>query len=236
MRLFNRYAGHNDAAGSPVAFCALRRGLDASDTTAFPEEKFGRAEKSNRARYLAIAMEFARCGARQGDPDKALGGGMRNRQADDQNDVGWRIWPGNFERHLTQLRPEETSVGLWHVDPAKHPYSLFARRFDAAAGRKTMSFGIADGFFEKPAMGAAVQLRVVYLDRDAGQWQLVYATAAGEKIARTVEVTNSGEWKAVTMVLPDAVWDHRLAGGGDLALRHAGGADTTFHLLELERR
>ncbi len=102
VRLFNRYAGQNDAPGSRGAFCALRRGLDASDTTAFPVEKFGRAEKNNRDRYLAIAKAFAPLGARQGDPDKALGGGMRNRQADDQNDVGWRTWPGNFERHLTR--------------------------------------------------------------------------------------------------------------------------------------
>ncbi len=35
--------------------------------------------------------------------------------------------------------------------------------------------------------------------------------------------------------LPDAVWDHRLAGGADMSLRHVGGADTVFHLIEIER-
>ncbi|HRP05410.1 MAG TPA: hypothetical protein PLV87_10910, partial [Opitutaceae bacterium] len=91
---FNRYAGYNEPAGSPGAFCALRRGLDASDTKAFPESEYGEATKLNVDRYLKIAAAFSKFGARQGDPQKAIGGGMRNRQADDQNDVGWRILPG----------------------------------------------------------------------------------------------------------------------------------------------
>jgi hypothetical protein len=236
VRVFNRYAGWNEPAGSPVAFCALRRGLDAADTAAFPAEKFGAAEKSNRDRYVAIAAAYAPLGARQGDPDKALGGGMRNRQADDQNDVGWGILAGNFERHLTQLRPEETSIGLWNVGPPKHPYGLFARRFDVASGRRTMSFRIADGFFASPANSERARLRVVYLDAGQGRWDLVYSSAKGEKMARSIELTGSGEWREINETLADAVWDHRLAGGGDLALRHAGGVDTVFHLLELERR
>lgn len=236
VRVFNRYAGSNEPAGSPAAFCALRRGLDASDTVQFPEEKFGRAEKSNRARYLAIAAAHAPLGARQGDPDKALGGGMRNRQADAHNDVGWGILPGNFSRHLRQLRPEDTSVGVWATGPEGHPYGLFARRFDTATGRTAMSFQIADGFFPSPSDTHGVTLRIVYLDAGRGQWDLVYATAAGEKVARKVELTGSGEWRDVRLSLTDAVWDHRLRGGGDLALRHAGGADTTFHLIELERK
>ncbi len=235
VRVFNRYAGWNEPAGSPGAFCALRRGLDAADTGTFPEARFGPATKNNRDRYLAIAAAYAPLGARQGDPDKAMGGGMKNRQADDQNDVGWGILPGNFERHLTQVRPEETSVGLWNIGPAKHAYGLFARRFDAASGKRTMSFRLAAGFFAAPAQPQPVRLRVVYLDAGQGKWELVYAAANGERVARTVELTGSGTWRDVTLTLVDAMWDHRLAGGADLALRHAGGADTVFHLIELER-
>jgi hypothetical protein len=236
VRLFNRYAGYNEPVGSPVAFCALRRGLDAADTKSFPADRFGPAEKGNRARYLAIAKAFAPLGARQGDPDKAIGGGMKNRQADDQNDVGWGILAGNFERHLTQLKPDETSVGLWHVAPAKHPYSLFARRFDVASGRTVMRFQIADGFFNQPAEPHPIRLRVVYLDSGQGRWELAYASREGEKVARSVELGGSGEWREIELTLPDTVWDHRLAGGGDLALRHAGGVETVFHLIELQRQ
>jgi hypothetical protein len=234
VRLFNRYAGYNEPAGSPVAFCALRRGLDASDTQAFPEEKYGKATKGNIDRYLAIAKAYAPLGARQGDPEKATGGGMRNRQADDQNDVGWGILPGNFERHLTQLRPEETSIGVWNTGPAKHPYGLFARRFDHASGRTAMHFRLADGFFGQPASAHAVKLRIVYLDAGKGGWELAYASAKGDKVATQVALTDSGEWREVIVTLTDAVWDHRL-GGGDLALRSTDGTDTTFHLIELAR-
>ncbi len=236
VRLFDRYAGYNEPSGSPVAFCALRRGLDAADTNRFPESEFGPAKKNNRARYLAIAQAFAGLGARQGDPDKAMGGGMINRQADDQNDVGWDVLPGNFERFLTQLDPEGTSLGLWHVGPDQHPYSLFARRLDAASGRKVMRFQIADGFFDPPAEAHAVRVRVVYLDKEQGAWELVYANSQGEKVARRVELKNSGQWLDLVVTLPDAVWNHRLADGADLALRHAAGDDTTFHLIELERQ
>jgi hypothetical protein len=159
---------------------------------------------------------------------------MRNRQADDQNDVGWGILPGNFERHLTQLRPEETSIGVWNTGPAKHPYGLFARRFDHASGRTAMHFRLADGFFGQPASAHAVKLRIVYLDAGKGGWELAYASAKGDKVATQVALTDSGEWREVIVTLTDAVWDHRL-GGGDLALRSTDGTDTTFHLIELAR-
>lgn len=234
VRVFNRYAGYNEPEGSPVAFCALRDGLDASDTGRFPEVTFGKAEKGNRERYLKIAAAFAPFGARQGDPDKALGGGMRNRQADDQNDVGWGILPGAFERHLIQLDAGSTSVGLWNTGPETHPYGLFARRTDAAAGKTTMTFKLADGFFTDPEATHSVRLRVVYLDVGDGRWELRYANPSGAKVARQVALGNSGAWRDVELVLDDAVWSHRLV-GGDLQLRHLGGGDVTFHLIELAR-
>ena len=172
---------------------------------------------------------------KQGDPEKALGMGMKNLQADDQNDVGWGILTGNFERHLTQLQPEESSVGLWDVGPAKHPYGRFVRRFDAASGRTVMRFQIADGFFERPSDPHAVRVRVVYLDRGKGRWELAYATPQGEKAARRVELANSGQWRETVVTLPDAVWNHRLVGGGDLALRHIDGENTICHRVEMEK-
>ena len=256
LRLFNRYAGYDDdPATSPGAFCALRRGLNAADTTAFPEATYGKADRGNTARYLAIQKAHARYGAVQEDPEKASaqhdadrssGAGMKNRQAEGQNDVGWNILPGNLERFLTQLRPEETSQALWHIEPAKHPYSMFARRFDAASGRVAMTFRLADNFFPKVAgasssrsqsreQDAPATIRVAYLDKGRGTWSLVYATAAGEKIAQQITNTDTNEWRDLRLTLPDALWDHRLPGGGDIALRYVSGADTIFHIIELAR-
>jgi len=75
---FNRYAGKRNAATSPSAFCALRRGLDASDGKAFPEDQYGKLHFRNKERYLKVVAAFSKYGAYQGDPDKAIGGGMKN--------------------------------------------------------------------------------------------------------------------------------------------------------------
>jgi hypothetical protein len=99
-----------------------------------------------------------------------------------------------------------------------------------------MNFRLADGFFEKPASAHAGKLRIVYLDTGKGAWELAYATAKGDTVATKVALTNSGEWRDVNVTLPDAMWDHRLSGGGDLALRATDGSDTTFHLIELARQ
>ena len=252
LRFFNRYAGHDDdPAAAPGAFCALRRGLNAADTKTFPESKYGQAKRPNTERYMAIQKDYARYGALEEDVEKAMGAGMRNRQADGYNDVGWNILPGNFERFLTQLRPEETSLALWHVESAKSantPYGLFARRFDAASGRVAMTFRLADKFFATPAakvagasssqareQDAPATIRVAYLDKGPGSWELVYATASGEKIAKRVTNTDTNEWRDLTLTLTDAVWTHRLPGGGDLMLRHVSGEDTIFHMIELTR-
>ena len=236
VRIFNRYAGYDEAEDIPAAFCALRRGLDAADTNAFPESKFGAAAKNNLARYLAIAKAFAPLGARQGDPEKALGGGMINRQADDQNDVGWGILRGNFERFLTQIKPDETSIGLWNMGRPAIPTDCSRAGSMTRSGRTEMRFRIADAFFQNPAEQHAVRVRVIYLDQGQGQWALTYASPQGEKDARMVSLTNSGEWREINVTLLDAVWNHRLADGADLALRQVGSGDTTFHLIELEKQ
>ena len=114
------------AASSPWR-SALRQGLDAADIRRFPEAKFGKAIRSNLQRYSKIAESYSHRGAMQGDPQKAVGGVMLNRQSEDYNDVGWDILPGNYSRFLSQIRPDETSIGWWHKGPKKSVYGRFAR-------------------------------------------------------------------------------------------------------------
>jgi hypothetical protein len=232
---FNKHAGHHDPATAPAAFCALRRGLDASDTSAFPEERFGKASKKNLDRYLKIAEAFARQGAYQGDPEKALTGGMINRQRDDYNDVGWGILPGNYERYLHQVDPDKTSTPYWHVEPEEHVYSRFARGFNRRAGQTAMAFRLDARFFGRRDRANPVVIRVVYLDRGRGRWALDYNASAGREVAVEVACADSGEWKEVTVSLRDAFFDMSLPGGADLVLRRVSGGDTVFHMIELER-
>ncbi len=93
LSFFNKYAGLQDPAASPRAFCALRDGLDASDFERFPAAEFGgkAGRKRDVDRYLRIAEVFSKRGARMDDPAKAIGGGMINRKRDGSNDVGWGI-------------------------------------------------------------------------------------------------------------------------------------------------
>jgi hypothetical protein len=235
VNFFNFHAGYQTAEASPGAFCALARGLDASDTDLYPEDQFGKADRKNQDRYVKIAEHFAPYGAIQGDPPEATGTGMRNRQADDYNDVGWRIWPGNFETFLHQIDPDATSVARWHVAPSKHAYSRFARSFEQASDRTRMAFYL-DPEFYGDATPQKVWVRVAYLDAGDGKWTLTYATPNGKATAATVQNADSGTWKSIEVELDDAVFSRALDADADLALEQLEGADVTFHLIELRRR
>jgi hypothetical protein len=50
-------------------FCALHKGLDAADTKAYPENKFGPAARSNQDRMLKISAAFAKYGAAVDDQE-----------------------------------------------------------------------------------------------------------------------------------------------------------------------
>lgn len=235
INFFNQYAAHHDAATSPGAFCALRKGLDASDTMAYPEAVYGQARKSNVTRYLKIAEAFKAFGAIQGDPDKATGGGMKNRQRDHYNDVGWKILPGNYGRFLEQIDPEQTSLGWWHVGPSDSIYSRFARSFDWVHGKRHMAFRLDDRFFAQKSKPQDVGLRIVYLDQGDGQWALDYHGLQGAKRAVSVTCKNTNTWKELNAELKDAQFSQGLSGQSDLILRHLRGGDTKFHMIELTR-
>lgn len=237
IQFFNKYAAQHNAATSPSAFCALRRGLDAADTVSYPEALFGKARKSNIDRYLKIAAAYRSHGAIQGDPEKATGGGMKNRQRDHYNDVGWGILAGNYYRFLEQINPEQTSIGWWHKGPSKSIYSRFARSFDhAAVNPKTeMAFRLDKGFFEDRNKSQSVTLRIVYLDEGRGAWALDYYGKQGQTQAIVTTCTDTGTWKDIRIPLTDAYFNQGLKKQSDLILRYVAGSDTVFHLIELER-
>lgn len=123
--VFNRYAGSirppaDDWVGGIVA---LRDGLDSANVERFPESQFGPAVlNNNQQRLLAIAAAFAGKGAVEGDPEAATDSAMGSRRRNSTNDVGLRIWEGNYGNGLvTQLQPANTSIGRWNVGPSDQP-------------------------------------------------------------------------------------------------------------------
>lgn len=234
IKFFNRYAAQTSPNAAKGAFCALRRGLDASDTEAFPESICGEAVKSNTQRYINIANALSEYGANQGDPEKATGGGMINRKRMDYNDAGWKILKGNYRRHLTQIDPEETSIAWWQVDTTI--YGRFARGFDVTAGKDSMFFDLDDRFFGKQFLGSGQEIvvEVTYRDSDPGSWKLIYDAADGSmKTAMEVINTGTGGWKTESVVLNDAYLANRGERGSDFILLNTGGTNCRFHMIAL---
>lgn len=230
---FNRYAGQRLAEKSQYAFVALRQGLNAADKTRFPEARFGAANKKNQQRYEKIAKNFSARGAVQLDTKSAMYGGMINRKRKGYNDVGWNIITGNYARFLTQLKPEETSIGYWHQGPTEQPYGRFSRAFKLNNGQGQMSFVLDKDFFPQPDIPKDITVSVTYLDRGKGQWALNYQQA-NKVQSVTVQNRGTGRWLTKQIPLKQALLNRSLS-AADMQLVYLSGDNTLFHMLEVKR-
>jgi hypothetical protein len=229
---FNRHAAQHEPAEAKAAFCALRKGLDASNTTAYPESVYGPATRSNIDRYLKIADAYKMYGAMQGDPEKAIGAGMVNRKRQDYNDVGWKILEGNYYQHLTQIDPETTSTGWWHKGPKESIYSRFARSTNTSKGN-ALFFDLDDDFYK----GNKIFVRVVWLDEGNSEWELLYdAVDKPEKTAFSVTNSNSGQWMEKIVEISDALLNNRGEKGADFIIRNKSDEEAVFHLVEIVKK
>ena len=237
---FNTWAAELDPLTARGGFCIFHEGLASDDTDKFPEATYGSpANKTNTARYTAICAAYASQGAKMDDLNAAPLGQVAQRRAQiGFNDAGWGIWPGNYERFITQLNPDSTSKGLWRVNgtltTSSHPYDRFARGFDSATGRNTMYFDINDNLL--PSAGQRVRLSVDYLDRGTGQFALKYdAVGNSQKTALTVTKTNTNTWKTASVVVTDWAFRNSSPNGVDLTLINLDSDDDIFHKLEVTK-
>jgi hypothetical protein len=235
VRFFNKYANErHDPEIARHAFCAFRRGLDASDANTFSQDIYGKAESGNVQRYLAIAKAFRDYGAVQGDPNQgASGSRMVSRRRKVFNDVGWKTERGNYCRYLTQISPEKTSIAYWHKGPSGSIQGRFARGFDIAAGKSQMFFRLDDKFLPS-GYPVRLLLRVIYLDEGKGTWNLSYASAGDMKEAIHVINSDSGQWKEKTVIIYNAAIDNSGPHDSDLVLTGKG-SDSVFHMIEVEK-
>jgi subtilisin-like proprotein convertase family protein len=236
---FNTWAAELDPPTARGGFCIFHEGLASEDTTKFPTEIYGSpAIKANTARYTAICEAYASQGAKMDDLNAATLGQVAQRKVQAGfNDAGWEIWPGNYERFITQISPDSTSKGLWRVNgnltSSSHPYDRFARGFDSATGRNTMYFDINDNLL--PSVGQPVRLSVDYLDRGTGQFRMRYEAVGGMKNAFTVTKTNSNTWKTASVTVTDWVFGNSGPNGADLILVNVDSDDDVFHKLEVTK-
>ena len=236
----NRYSYYKQASTSPYAFIALRDVLDYSDTERFPTNKYGSAVQDNEARVNAILAEYSKYGARNDDMDAVLN--LRQHryllESKGLNDVVWNVIDRNYRRFITQIDPNETSVGLWRVGSKDEPYGRFARGFDVEKGKNTMYFDVDDQFFKgnQDAEVNNLKVRVIYYGEDEGSWELLYHAKDGTmKVAMDVTNEPGNGWLSKEVILEDALLDNGGENGADLILKNTGGTNVKFHLIELHR-
>ena len=238
---FNRYAGQIDPRTATGAFCALHKGLDAADTKAYPEAKFGKASHKNTERMEKIVAPYAKYGAAVDDKNGLTLGQVRQRDTQTGlNDVGWDIWPDNYGRFLYQIDADATSIPLWRVGGPitnKSPiYARFARGFEHATGKNALYFKLHDGF-SQGAAPKVMTMTVVWYDAKAGStWKLDYdAGKSSMKTALTVTGKGDKQWHHETVTVTDAVLRQGGAKGSDFALVNTDAADDIFSLIEVQR-
>jgi hypothetical protein len=238
---FNKYAGQIYPWTATDAFCALHKGLDAADTAAYPEARFGPASKGNVDRMLKICAAYAKYGAAVDDKN-ALTMGQVQQRGDQAgfNDVGWDIWPDNYSRLLDQIEPDETSIPRWRVGgpitPTSPIYARFARGFEHASGKDALYFKLRDGF-SQDAQPKVMSITVVWYDGQEGStWKLDYdAGAPTMKTALSVTGKGDKKWHHEAVTLPDAVFRQGGIKGADLALVNTDAQDDIFSLIEVHR-
>ena len=234
INFFNKYAGQHDPATARAAFCALRKGLDATDTISYPVNVYGKCLRNNINRYLKIAEAYSKYGAYQGDPEKAIGGGMVNRKSMDYNDVGWGITNGNYCRFIDQIDAEETSEGWWHIGPKESIYGRFARSIKIENGKGGIYFNVND-IFAKTCK--SVEIRIVWLDKGFGEWAVFYnSNNDSNKKLFSAKNGNTGTWMEKTVLVKDAGFENKGEHSSDIYITTKSNEICIFHLIEVTKQ
>ena len=240
FRMFTRYAQQVYPATATTSFSIFHEGLNAADKVKFPEAYYGNATMDNQARYLKICNEpkYKDRGAKMDDVFSATKGQVYQRASQTGlNDAGWEICEGNIERFMTQINPDDTSIGLFRVrgpiTVTSSKYDRFARSFENSTGKNTMYFKFDSEVFSNP-FPKSLTFKIIWLDKTAGStWAFRYKSVSGSKNAVQVTGTGSNSWKEVTFTLTDAVIDRTGVSGSDFTLVNTDSVDDIFNGIEV---
>jgi hypothetical protein len=237
FKMYNRYAQQVYPATATTAFSVFHEGLNSADKVKFPVSTYGTATRTNLARYQNICNDpkYANRGARIDDTVAVVKGQVYQREDQEfYNDAGWDICEGNIERFMTQINPDDTSIGLFRVrgpiTATSSKYDRFARSFENSTGKNTMYFQLHNEF---PASNKILKFTIIWLDKTAGStWAFKYRNAAGlQTIAYTGTGTN--EWRTETFNISDAVMNQGGVNGSDFMLVNTDTTDDIFNGIEM---
>jgi hypothetical protein len=238
FKMYNKYAQQVYPATATTAFSVFHEGLNAADTIKFPEKKFGKAKVKNLERYTNICNAYASRGAKMDDLESAAVGQVDQRyRQTGYNDAGWDIAEGNYERFLYQIKPDETSIGLFRVrgpiDKKSSKYDRFARSFENATGKNTMYFKFDDEMFatSKPK---SLKFTITWLDKNPGStWALQYNKGKEMKTALEIKGKGDNQWKSVTVEVADMQLNHSGKMESDFVLVNTDAIDDVFNGIEV---
>jgi len=238
FKMYNKYAQQVYPASATTVFSVFHEGLNAADTIKFPEKKFGKAKVKNLDRYANICNAYASRGAKMDDLESADIGQVNQRERQKgYNDAGWDIAEGNYERFLYQIKPDETSIGLFRIrgeiDKNSSKYDRFARSFENATGKNAMYFKFDDEMFvaSKPK---SLKFTITWLDKNAGSnWALQYNKGKEMKTAIEVKGKGDNQWKTVTVEITDMQLNHSGTMESDFALVNTDSIDDIFNGIEV---
>ena len=240
FKMYNKYAQQVYPETATTAFSVFHEGLNAADTSKFPIWKYGNASQSNVSRYQNICNDpiYYNRGARIEDSAAIVLGQVGQRENQEfYNDAGWEIAEGNIERFFTQIKPDDTSIGLFRVrgtiTASSSKYDRFARSFENSSGKNTMYFKFDPEVFTN-STPKSLQFKIIWLDKTLGStWAFRYKSPQGIKEAKQVTGIGDNNWKEETFTITDAIVDQSGDYGSDFTLFNKDTVDDIFNGIEV---
>ena len=239
FKIFNKYSKQVYPSTADAAYSIFHEGLNSQNTIKFPENIYGQANKQNQSRYIAICNAFASRGAQMDDVYSATQGQVYQR--DNQtgyNDAGWKIEEGNYERWITQINPDLTSIGLFRVrgaiNSSSSMYDRFARSFENSSGKNTMYFKFDSDVFILSDPDR-LTFKITWLDKNQNStWALKYYNSSGLQTALTITGIGDNQWKTTDVTIHNPIINQNGILCSDFMLVNTDNIDDVFHGIEVD--
>ena len=239
FKMFNKYSKQVYPSTATAAYSIFHEGLNSQNTVKFPVSIYGQANQQNLARYTAICNAYANRGARMDDVSAATQGQVYQRdQQTGYNDAGWNIEEGNYERWITQINPDLTSIGLFRVrgviNSSSSKYDRFARSFENSSGKNTMYFKFNSDVFSISAP-ASLTFKITWLDKNQNStWALKYYNSNGLQTALNITGVGDNQWKTTNVTIQNPIITQNGVFGSDFMLVNTDNIDDIFHGIEID--
>jgi hypothetical protein len=239
FKMFNKFSKQVYPSTADAAYSIFHEGLNSQNTIKFPENIYGQANKQNQARYIAICNAYTSRGAQMDDVYAATQGQVYQRdQQTGYNDAGWNIEEGNYERWITQINPDLTSIGLFRVrgliNTSSSKYDRFARSFENSSGKDTMYFKFDSDVFSLSDPDS-LTFKITWLDKDSNStWALKYYNLSGLQTALNITGIGDNQWKTTNVTIHNPIITQNGLLGSDFMLVNTDNIDDIFHGIEVD--